>query len=230
MSIVTQDPAPEMAPVITFLPLNQKAFVFTTSPTVREFLEQSPVLAPAIRQRYAEVRIPLIDQTFFVTYPDNLNFIVLLHEESPETIVVFPILMRIANSSPRFTLRILRDDDPLGLLATLVDEFDFTTDLADIDLPLLLIFDEEWNFQGHWGPHPQAAEPYLDQWFEQHPTYATLAEDESVAGHIDYAALLDELTHTMRVWYNSGLNRACVHEIHELLASFIDEGELAEQG
>ncbi len=74
-----------------------------------------------------------------------------------------------------------------------MDEFELNNDLVEIDLPLLLIFDEEWNYQGHWGPHPQAAEPYLDGWFEQHQEYVSLAEDETPSGHVQYLALLEQL-------------------------------------
>ncbi len=40
----------------------------------------------------------------------------------------------------------------------------------------------------------------------------------------------NSLTHEMRVWYNSGLNGACVQEIRELLASFVEETEVEEEG
>ena len=213
---------------IKILPVQQKVIAYTSSLMLREFFAQAPALADIIRHRYQEVRIPLEEQTFFIDYPDPLNFVAVIHEESPDTVVTLPILMRVAHSSPRFTLRILRDTDDLSLIAALVDEFDLNNDLVEIDLPLLLIFDEEWNYQGHWGPHPQAAEPYLDSWFEQHQEYVSLAEDETLAGHDQYLALLDQLTHEMRVWYNSGLNGACAQEIRELLASFVEEVEAEE--
>jgi len=215
-------------PLIKILPVQQKVIAYTSSLMLREFFAQAPVLADAVRHRYQEVRIPLEAQTFFINYPDPLNFIAVVHEESPDTVITLPILMRVAHSSPRFTLRVLSDTDDLSLIAALVDEFELNNDLVEIDLPLLLIFDDEWNYQGHWGPHPQAAEPYLDGWFEQHQEYVSLAEDETAAGHKQYLALLEQLTHEMRVWYNSGLNAACVQEIRELLAGFVEEVEVEE--
>ena len=217
-----------MQPGVKTLPVQQKAVAFTSSLTLQEFLELSPAVAPFLKQRCQEIRLPLADQTFFVSYPDVLNFIVLVNEESPDTWVVLPILARIARSSPRFTMRLLRDSDNLAQVAALVDELDLTTNLAEIDLPLLLIFDEDWNFQGQWGPHPQEAERYLEEWFEDHPEYETLAEADTPYDQENYAALLEELTQEMRVWYNTDLNQACAQEVHELLASFLDETELEE--
>ena len=209
--------------------VQSKAVAFTTSLTFREFLDLSPTLAAFLQRRYDEIRLPLPAQTFFLTYPDVLNFIVLVNEESPDTWVVLPILVRIARASPRFTLRILRDSDDLSMLAALAEELDLNNNLAELDLPLLLVFDEEWDFQGQWGPHPQEAERYLEEWFERNPAYETLAEADTPVDQENYAALLEELTHEMRVWYNTDLNYACAQEVHELLASFLDEGEADEQ-
>ena len=115
------------------------------------------------------------------------------------------------------------------VLATLAEELDLNENLAELDLPLLLIFDEDWEFQGQWGPHPQEAERYLEEWFERNPAYETLAEADTPVAQKNYAALLEELTHEMRVWYNTDLNYACAQEVHELLASLIEEGEPEEQ-
>ncbi len=228
MTEIAQGQKLSSEPTVKTLLVQQKALAFTSSLTFGEFLEKSPTLAPLLRGRYQEVRIPLVDQTFLLTYPDILNFIVLVNEESPDTLVVLPMLVRMAAASPHFWLGILRDNDDLSMLDGLMDEIDFAEDLADLDLPLLLVFDEEWNFQGQWGPHPQEAERYLEEWFEHHPEYAKLAEDETPIAQKTYATLLTELTHEMRVWYNGDLNRACFQEIHELLASLLEETEADE--
>ncbi|MCX6044597.1 MAG: thioredoxin family protein [Chloroflexi bacterium] len=220
---------PANKPALKTLRVQQKALAFTSSLTFREFLEKSPTIAPLLRGRYQEVRIPLAEQTFLLTYPDILNFIVIVNEESPDTLVVLPILVRMAAASPHFWLGILRDTDDLSMVDALIDEIDFAEDLGDLDLPLLLVFDEEWNFQGQWGPHPQEAERYLEEWFENHPEYAKLAEGETLIAQKTYATLLNQLTHEMRAWYNSDLNRACFLEIRELLAGLLEETEADEQ-
>ena len=38
-----------------------------------------------------------------------------------------------------------------------------------------------------------------------------------------FAALLEKLTHEMRVWYNSGLNIACIAEVRALLAALLED-------
>lgn len=201
------------------LAVRPKLFAFTQSLTVGEFFDLTPKLATPIRKRLQELHLEPADQLFFVTFPDTLNFLVLLSEDAPETTIVLPILVRLVELSPRFVLHILRDTDDLKLLQAMLEESEFTEELIDSDLPLVLIFDEEWNFQAQWGPHPQEAEAYLDRWFEEHPEYESLAEEDSVESQRQYAALLESLTHEMRVWYNSGLNQACVKELRGLLES-----------
>ncbi|HMN30673.1 MAG TPA: hypothetical protein PKE45_21150, partial [Caldilineaceae bacterium] len=152
-----------------------------------------------------------------------LNMLLLVDEESPEMVAVAPVLVALAHSSARFSLRILRSTDDLSALDRLVDELDLVGSSGEIALPLLLVFDEEWNYQGQWGPHPQAAEPFWESWFDRFPEYEDLATATTAEGQASYAALLATLTQEMRVWYNSGLSAACIREVQGLLAGLIDE-------
>jgi hypothetical protein len=204
------------------LVLKERAFAFTSGVSFREFAERS--MDPALlRNRYREVRLPVREQDYFINYPEHLHLIALVGEETPETAIVLPILARIGEGSPRFTFHVICETDNRTLLAGLVDEIDLSGDLSQLDLPLLLAFDEEWLFQGQWGPHPQAAESHLDVWFESNPEYAALAEDETLAAQDKFAELLTRLTHEMRVWYNSGLQAECVREVQQFLADLLGE-------
>lgn len=207
------------------LAVTQKAVLFTTGLTFPEFLENTPALRPGLQNRRQEVRLPPETQEFLVNYPEILHWVVLLDEDAPETTVVVPILVRMARSSPRFTLHVAGDHELPALLNALADDLELNGDAQDLDLPQLLLYDEEWNFQGQWGPHPQAADRYLDEWFAQHTEYEILAESHVPTDQEKYALLLDELTHKMRVWYNSGLNRAAIQEVHALLATLLEEGD-----
>lgn len=207
------------------LPIQQKIFAFTTGLTAQEFLTVTPTLTKLLRQRLREVRIPVALQDFFISYPDMLNFALLVSEDAPETAIILPLWMRIAQLSPQFSLRIFRDTDNLNLLNQLMDDLDLSEDLVELELPLCLLFDEEWNYQTQWGPHPQAAERFLDQWFEQHGEYEALAEEETLEAQRRYAALIQDLVQQMRIWYNSELDRASLQEIRDLLASLREEDE-----
>lgn len=209
--------------------LSQKACVLTRNLTFTELLNDTPTLASTLRSRRQEVRIPPDIQDFLGYFPEQLHWVLLLNVESPETIVVAPILWKIAQTCPRITLTVVRDTDDLQPLARLVEEPDLSGDLADVDLPLLLIFDEEWNLQAQWGPHPQEAERHLDQWFEQHPHYETLAESNEPAEQQRYALLLDQLTWDMRVWYNSGLGQACISELRGLLVTLLEDSPVDDE-
>ncbi|MCE7986524.1 MAG: hypothetical protein DYG89_35580 [Caldilinea sp. CFX5] len=225
----TLSPSPDQQTTIV-LPIQQKVFAFTTGLTAAEFLAATPGLAKLVYQRYQEVRIPPPVQDYFVNYPDQLNFALLLSEEAPETPIVLPIWMRIAQLSPRFALRIFRDTDNLNLLNQLLEEIDLNEELGELELPLCFLLDEEWNQQSQWGPHAQAAEPYFDQWFEQHSEYETLADDEAPEAQRRYAGLINDLIYQMRVWYNSELDRATLQEIRDLFATLREEEETESNG
>jgi hypothetical protein len=206
-----------------------RSLALAAAQSYEAFLESSPQLAPILRSRQSEIRIPWEEQDLLVNYPDHLHWVILLSEEAPETVVVVPILVRLATLSPRFALRILRDTDDLSGLNALVDDLDLLGSLSEVALPLLLIFDDEWQLQAQWGPHPQAIEPYLDEWFERHPEYEALAESNLPADQVRYASLLAQLTQEMRTWYNSGLNRACCAEVCALLTGLLDEADEEEE-
>jgi hypothetical protein len=209
-----------MTPNLTTLPLMHRSLAFTASLTYAEFLERSPELAPIFRNRLREIRMPQGCQDFFVNYPYALHCVLLLAEDSPEMVVVGPVLAAVGRSSPRFSLHLLCDRDNLTSLSHLVDDRDLA---AEPVLPLFLLFDDEGVFQGQWGPHPQAAEPYLESWFERHPQYDELAATETPEAQAQYALIFEQLVHEMRVWYNSGLNAECIREVQLLLAGLLDE-------
>jgi hypothetical protein len=166
----------------------------------------------------AEIRIGPDDQLFFAVYPDILHCVILVADDSPDTVVVLPVLIHLAERSPRIDVRIAHADEWECDLAALLDDPAQRPNLAEADLPLLLILDEDWHCAGQWGPHPAAIDPYLDGWLAAHPTFDALAEDDSPAGSAAYRRLLNELTQAMRLWYNTELNRACAAEVRGLLA------------
>ncbi|MCB0045336.1 MAG: thioredoxin family protein [Caldilineaceae bacterium] len=204
---------------------NVTSLTFTAAMSFVEFLALDSDYSDLIRRRLDEVHLTGDQQLRLSLYPDILRFLVLLSVDDPDTVAVLPLLVRMAEASPRINLQILTDDDDLTLLDGLLEEVDLSGNLDEIDLPLLCILDEEWALQETWGPRPEQADVKLQAWLDDHPLYDTLSDDESDAGQTAYAALLDELTHTMRVWYNSGLNKECVDEILGLLEEIRSDDE-----
>lgn len=204
------------------LPIQNKAFTFTSNLTVREYVNATPHQRTLMRVRLAEVRISPKEQDFFLNYPDIINFLLVVSDDAPEAAIILPIIQRIVATSPRFTLRIIRDTDDLSKVEEAVDDLDLSEE-SETDLPLLLLFDEEWNWREQWGPRPEAAETYFDQWLETHPEFEQLASGESDEEQQAYSQLTNELLQEMRVWYNSGLDRECIREIYALLKSLQDD-------
>ncbi|MBV7336470.1 thioredoxin family protein [Chloroflexi bacterium TSY] len=183
----------------------------------REFVSSNSIYQSLMLRRYEEARIPTQNQQLLVDYPDSQHWTFLCTEDSPDTVAVLPLLQRLAETNRRFDLTIFREEDDLKPLDALVDDLDLTGDLSEVDTPLLFIFDEEFQLLGQWGPRPQAAEAYLDEWLDLHVEYEALADSEELDDQIEFATLLDALTLEMRVWYNSHLGDECVSEICQLL-------------
>lgn len=200
-----------------------KSLAYTAIPTYQEYLHQLSPFANRLRQRSNEVRLGAEAQSFFSTYPDFIHFVALVSEETPDSWIVPPIWARISQSSPRFVIRVLSEEDNLTALATLLDESDLDTFLNEIELPQLFIFDEEWTLQGQWGPHPQSFDSFLDAWLADYPEYERLTESDDPVDVANYSVLAEQLTGEMRMWYNDALNQECASEIRTLLAGLIQE-------
>lgn len=191
----------------------------------REYGENFPIYRRLLQTRCDEVRIPPDIQNGLIGYPDQLNWVVVVDEESPDTAAILPIIYKMTSCSPRFNFTITPAERDFTHLEQLISEDDLDDDLAEMEFPLLLLFDEEWNLQAYWGPRPEAADSYLEAWLEENPTYEQLAVDDSPESQCAYLALLMELTQTMRTWYNSELDGCCIKEIYALLTALQDESQ-----
>lgn len=197
------------------IPYTEAIFAFTSGQTLRDYLARfSPDQRLALARRYEAVRVPVDVQSTLATYPIWLYWVLLVSDDTPDTLMVLPIVQRLAELSPRIDLRILSDEADLSALnALLEDETDLEEDLAEIDLPRLFIFDEEWNQQAQWGPRPEAAEDRLDEWLAAHPDYEQLLAEDDTEDPERLEQLIADLTAQMRLWYNDDLTNACISEI-----------------
>ena len=205
--------------------VNEAIFTFTSGLTFREYIlnliiEQRQFL----ERRYAAVRISPAIQGYLASYPLWLSWVLLVNNETPDTWMVLPIVQRLAELCPRIDLRIVSDEADMAALNELVDdEINLEEDLAEIDMPHLFVFDEEWNQQAQWGPRPQAAEERMDQWLSTHPEYEPLLADDDTEDSERLEALIVELTDQMRIWYNDDLTAACATEIAAILEELLTE-------
>lgn len=200
------------------IPYTEAIFAFTSGQRFREYVRRfAPEPRLALSRRYDAVRVPADVQDTLATYPVWLYWVLLVSNDTPDTLMVLPIVQRLAELSPRIDLRILADEDDLSALNALVDEVDLDEDLADIDLPRLFIFDEEWNQQAQWGPRPEAAEERLEQWLAANPDYEQLLADDENADPVRLEQLISELMAQMRLWYNDDLTNAAIAEIMVLV-------------
>ncbi len=191
--------------------------------TFREYGESFPTYRKQLQTRCSEIRLPVDLQDKINHYPDLLNWVVVVDEESPDTAAILPIIQKIASCTSRFTLTVMPAERDLSCIELVLGEEDLDDDLAEMEFPLLLIFDEEWTLQAYWGPRPEAADSYLETWLEENPEYEELATDDSPESQFAYLDLLMELTQTMRAWYNSGLDESCIREIYALLETLQDD-------
>ena len=200
----------------------EKTLLYSYAALYREFVVASS-RQDFLEIRAREIRLLAEEQAYLTEYPDTTHWLVVAADDSPDTLVVLPVLAHIVAAAPHLTLRVVREEDAAPLLTGLVDDPALLASWAEADLPLLLSFDDEWQFQEPWGPHPQAIEPFLEQWVADHPEAEQLAEDDSPAGQVAYMRLVEGLMQEMRLWYNSMLNQACGEELCALLARWRSE-------
>lgn len=200
----------------------EKMLLYSRATTYGEYVAAS-LRQDFLEMRAREIRLLAEEQAYFTAYPDLMHWLVVATDDSPDTLVVLPVLAHVAAWVPGLTLRVIREDEAAQLLPALVSDPTLLASWAEADLPLLLSFDDEWQFQEQWGPHAQAIEPFLDNWLAENGEYERLAEDESPAGQLAYARLLERLLYEMRMWYNSSLNQACGVELRGLLARWHDD-------
>jgi len=215
------------------------ALAYTWLPTVREFLAGLPQGCPLLL-RLAEVRLTSDVQRALADYPDALHLLAIAPEGLPDSPGVLPFWIRLAEACPHAELRFACDADLIQVDRLLGD--DHSVALESLELPQLLIFDEEWRPLGHWGPRPHAAEPLLDEWLAHNPSYELLSEAaaqphgepqapaaQRAAGNLSvqqaFAALNQTLMLQMRIWYNSGLDVETSNELQALLLGLREEAE-----
>lgn len=186
-----------------------KSVIYQRLPTFAEYLVLVPQSRSLLETRLREVRIPPDDLSFFVAYPRRTRLLAVVSDDSPSTLVVLPVIAHVAEQSPRLDLRVVREAEAADLLAALTGEAQAGDFLADAALPRLLIFDDQWQIQAHWGPHPKEIDAYRArrQPAQTNPTPHTPAHQT------------DQLTQELRLWYNSGLNDHCIAELRTLLAA-----------
>jgi hypothetical protein len=213
---------PIMQPILHPIIQADKGLFYSCAMTYGEYVAaaQRPEF---LEMRAREIRLLPQEQLYFTDYPDPIHWLVVVGDDTPDTLVVLPVLAHIAAWGPRLSLRLVREEEAAHLLSVLVNDADLLASWAEADLPLLLSFDDEWHFQEQWGPHPQAFDPYIERWLAEHREIEQLADDESPAGQIAYARLIERLTQEMRLWYNSMLNQACGEELAALLARWHEE-------
>lgn len=196
-------------------------FVLTAGMSFSEYCESLPgEQRHALHRLWMGVRLDPETQLYLSTHPVWVNCFVVVEDQTPDTAMIAPILARVADCCPRMELRFFSADGDLSALNEVVDDdLDLEEDLDDLDLPLLLFFDEEWNQVGQWGPRPAAAEDRLDAWLASHPNYVALMDSDDDEDSPELDTLVEELLHQMRLWYNDDLTDASVAEICEVLKS-----------
>lgn len=209
------------------IPVSDKTGTYLALPTFREFASLVTSYGELLCLRYGEVRLPADLQRLVTCFPDTLCLVAVVSDGDPDTAAVLPIVARLVDAGMRLDLRIVEDEDEESLhpLQVLLPNLDLIAALEEWDLPQVFVFDEEWEVQAQWGPRPAAADASVEEWLAAHPDYLALEEDESAAAVAAYNKLNDELLYTMRVWYNSGLSRACLEEWRELLAGLLPMDE-----
>jgi hypothetical protein len=209
------------------IPVRDKMVTYLALPVFSEFVNLATNYGELLQMRFDEVRLPADLQELASRFPDTLHIVAVVTEGDPDTAAALPIVARLVEASMRFDMRIIEDEDEdtLRPLALFLPDLDMTAALEEWDLPQIFVFDEDWELQAQWGPRPTAADAMVEAWLAANPDYETLDGDESSAAMAAHAALNHTLLYEMRVWYNSGLTRACLDEWRDMLMGLLPADE-----
>lgn len=202
----------------------ENSVILESAWTYDEYVGAYSGLADRMEARQREVRLDVDDQLYFCTLPQFAHMVVVAEPDSPSTIAILPLLVRIARSSPRLCLWALDKGDGMKLLRELVDAPELSQSLSRRELPLVVLLDAGCRYLGDWGPQPAGMAERMAAWHKRHPEWESCLRGELPDEQSDCcAALAEDLTNEMRLWFNSGLAQECVAEIRALLAAVQEE-------
>lgn len=204
-----------------------RSVAFSRCPTIPEALARMEPADPLLLRRMTETRLTATLQERCTDFPDPLLMLAVIGADLPDTIGVLPLWVALARACPRGELRVVGEEE-YPLLERLLGGGETAFDPYALEMPVLLFLDEELQLQAQWGPRPQAAEAFVEEWLAQHPDFERLAEEESEEGIAAFAALNRNLGEQMRIWYNSGLDKAACDELEALLASLQSDADAGE--
>lgn len=204
-------------------------FLLEHAQTYAEYVQAHPAMAETMRARQQEIRLGPDDQLYLARFPHSLHMAVIAEPERAGTVVVVPLLARIADCMVRSSFWLLDLDTGKEVVRRAVEEADPVAELSARELPFLLLLDARGRYLGQWGPHPAGFASYMATWRVEHPEWDSRAAETTPVEMSGPNAKIERcLTHAMRAWYNSGLNAECVAEVCSLLETVEEKIEDAE--
>ena len=143
-------------------PVSDIAVRFANGKTYPEYLahmQKNRDMLAAITQK---IHLQADDTRFFAGLADSIRALVISEDWCPDCALNVPVLMRIAEATPRMEVRFVGRDDNLDLL-------DSAKKGGRKAIPTFLFFDAGWNLIGYWIERPVSVDARLAEWAATHP-------------------------------------------------------------
>lgn len=167
----------------------------TTGPNQSEAMINYTKLGDRRMARWEKTfKIPEGIQQKLESLDKELVFLVLTESWCGDAAASLPIIHKIAEASPKITLKVVLRDESLDLMDTFLTH-------GTRSIPKLIVLDKSNDeIIGEWGPRPSIATQMVNDYKREH------------------GKLTDEFKQELQVWYNKNKGQNILDDIVELLA------------
>lgn len=181
--------------------------------TFNEYIAQMDVYQKEMRQRINDVYITSAEFDRLKNLEKTTKLLVLTEAWCKDSLMNLPIIIKIAEASPKIELRIF-DRSKFANLTS------FFKDQGLENIPLCWIMNEDFSKRGYWIERPKKAYRMLEQWKNDHPEFQSIAGDTTLNKEEKkekMAPYLEKLLDEMWNWYDTELQSETVREIYQQL-------------
>lgn len=163
---------------------------FRSGQTFKEFVASAANLHELWVMGAKRAEVPAGIVADLVAHPEPLHLVVLNEDWCLDAVSSVPVVAKLGDLVPTIDVRILgRDANP--------DLMDEHLTGGGRSIPVVIVYDDEWNEIGWWGPRPRP----LQEWVKS--TGATLPKEEKY--------------HYIRTWYARDKGDTTLRELAEIL-------------
>jgi thiol-disulfide isomerase/thioredoxin len=191
--------------------------LWQTGLSLEQFVSQieSPSDRQALQIRLATVALAPYQKERYASTSQPIWIVVLTEGWCGDSLMVLPIVVRLAEALPNAELRIFVRSQAPELSQAYAAR-------GVVNIPTVSFFDEHFHELGTWVERSKAAHRQVAAWKDEHPEFGELISNEQLDPAERRARLqpfLQLLRAEMAWWYSDHLQQATLEEFDQILAT-----------